>query len=311
MVFTVANRATEVIFSFEGTNPPKGLLADLQRIGWIVPPPPPPPSSAIDWTPDPTAGTDYTLRPWRVKEFRLEGGDWPAPTEREIGALTIQMLKHHRVVITDVRGVTASEAAAVQAPAAPQPQAAAPAQPDQAATPQPQAATPAQPDQVANAAAPAATASGSNTGVILIFDPEPGGELPSFHTFTSVHGKKESSSTWYEGVLAQGVQMPSVSVLDKLSSRGGGAWHTNDDNRPKVGSGTIVLQMLAPDFSAHDPQLNELVKLIGRGAIVTPLAPLTGGKDAVLISTKISQYSVDALVANIRTRFPNLVFREE
>ena len=69
--------------------------------------------------------------------------------------------------------------------------------------------------------------------------------------------------------------------------------------------------MLAPDFSAHDPQLNELVKLIGRGAIVTPLAPLTGGKDAVLISTKISQYSVDALVANIRTHFPNLVFREE
>ena len=152
LIFTFAKRAPEVLLSFEGTAPPMGLFGDLQRLGWVVPSPPPPPSSAIDWTPDPTTGADYTLRPWRVEEFRLGAGSWPEPTEKEIGALTIQTLKHHRVVITNVRGLTEAEAAAARAPLAPtvRPQAA----PAAATAPPAQAVAPAQAEAAPQAAEP-------------------------------------------------------------------------------------------------------------------------------------------------------------
>ena len=109
LIFTFANRAPEVILSFEGLVVPTPLFVELNRLGWAIPAVPPPPSSAIDWTPDPTTGADYTLRPWRVTEFRLDSGNWAQASERAIGGLTIEVLKRHNVNITDLRGLSEAE----------------------------------------------------------------------------------------------------------------------------------------------------------------------------------------------------------
>lgn len=53
--------------SYSGLAQPEALFAELTTLGWRVPPPPPRPATAIDWdTPDPDAGTAYTIVDWQV-----------------------------------------------------------------------------------------------------------------------------------------------------------------------------------------------------------------------------------------------------
>ncbi len=105
LVFFVANRAPDVLFSFDGLKPPRALFGDLETLGWDVPPVPPPPGSAIVWRPDPTTGADHTITSWQVTEFRLiPDTRWTAEAEASMGASTIEVLKKHDVDITAVRG---------------------------------------------------------------------------------------------------------------------------------------------------------------------------------------------------------------
>lgn len=70
-----------VELSYSGRSVPEGLMGELASIGWRVPPVPPRPASAIDWdTPDPAAGTPYSIGEWRV-----EGVALGAPTGSGIG----------------------------------------------------------------------------------------------------------------------------------------------------------------------------------------------------------------------------------
>jgi len=291
MIFTFASRAPEVLLSFEGLAAPTPLFVDLNRLGWGIPAIPPPPSTAIDWTPDPVAGTDYTLRPWRVTEFRLAAGGWAESSERAIGGLTIQVLKNHGVNITDIRGLSEAEAQAVTG----QPAAPAQASPDGAAT-------------AAAAGAPAAPAAATSTQVIFIFDPEPSAEMAGFRTFVGLQGRKKVKCTWHEGRLSEGANVPDATGLSELAERGGGVWHISGDNRPV---GNSIMQMLAPDMSADDPNLSKLLKLTGEGATVVPLSSMSGGKDAVLVCLKVPGHSKEMLATNLRVRFPELVFRDD
>jgi len=110
LILTRPDRAPEVVLQFNGLNPPNALFAALHGIGWTIPPVPPPPGAAIDWTPDPTTGADYTLKPWTVKEFRLDAAPWwTLETEKTVGSQTIAVLREHGVDISGIRGATKSE----------------------------------------------------------------------------------------------------------------------------------------------------------------------------------------------------------
>lgn len=288
LIFTFANRAPEVILAFDGLDVPTPLFVELNRLGWAIPAVPPPPSSAIDWTPDPTTGADYTLRPWRVTEFRLDSGNWAESSERAIGGLTIEVLRRNNVTITDLRGLSEAEVQAASG-AAP-------------------AAGAATAGAAAGTAAPA-TAGMTGADVIFVFDPEPGAEMAGYRTWAGVQGRKKVECTWHEGMLSEGAQVPDAEALKDLNERGGGAWHLSGDSRTTTSGSTATVQMLFPDVSADDPQVAKLLKLAA-GATVIPLASISGGKNAVLLCATVPNHSVEMLGSNLRIRFPELVFRE-
>ena len=293
LIFTFANRAPEVILSFDGLAVPTPLFVELNRLGWAIPAVPPPPSSAIDWTPDPTTGTDYTLRPWRVTEFRLDSGNWAQSSERAIGGLTIEVLKRHSVNIADLRGASEDE---IQSAAG--------------TTGAAQAAAPAAAGAVGAAAPAVAPTSATGTDVIFVFDPKADGEMAGYRTWNSAQGRKKVPCTWHEGLMSEGAQVPDAALLAELNERGGGAWHLSGDTRAAASGKNALVQMLHPEMSADDPQLSKLLKLAGASATVVPLNSISGGKNAVLICAQIPGHSVEMLGSNLRIRFPELVFRE-
>ncbi len=294
LIFTFANRAPEVILSFEGLEVPTPLFVELNRLGWAIPAVPPPPSSAIDWTPDPTTGADYTLRPWRVTEFRLDSGNWAQSSERAIGGLTIEVLKRHSVNITDLRGLSEAEMLAATG--------------GQASGAAPAAGAAPSADAGGAAAAPAAAPiAAAGTDVIFVYDPEPNGEIPGYRTFNSVRGRKKVGCTWHEGMMSEGAQVPDVSMLQDLNGRGGGAWHLSGDTR---GQSSGEVQMIHPEMSANDPGLSKLLKITGANTKTIELNSISGGKNAMLVCAKVPAHSVEMLGSNLRIRFPELIFRE-
>lgn len=105
---TSVSHSPEIILSFDGSNAPTALFVELNRVGWSIPAVPPPPSSAIDWTPDPATGADYTLLPWRVTDFRIDSGSWTEKSAPKVGGLTMAALKRNRVMITNLRSAAAA-----------------------------------------------------------------------------------------------------------------------------------------------------------------------------------------------------------
>ena len=97
MVFKAGRSVPDVFLSFDGLNPPMPMLADLAAIGWDVPPIPPRPSSAIEWVPDPVAGTDYTIHPWRVDDFVLGRSDWNQADGATVASQTLATLQRYGV----------------------------------------------------------------------------------------------------------------------------------------------------------------------------------------------------------------------
>lgn len=66
-VVTSHGGSAVVHLRYDGTLPPTEVLSQLQRAGWRDAIPSPPPAAAVDWsTPDPVAGTRYSLRPFQA-----------------------------------------------------------------------------------------------------------------------------------------------------------------------------------------------------------------------------------------------------
>ncbi len=100
MIWTSAAAPPELTLSFQGLAEPIGLWQQLLALGWEVPPCPPRQGSAIEWVPDPVAGTDYTIRPWRVNEFHLREGQWDQEVNATVGASTYHILRQFDAKIT-------------------------------------------------------------------------------------------------------------------------------------------------------------------------------------------------------------------
>ncbi len=84
-----------VSLSFQGLVEPEELFADLEALGWIIPIRPPRPASAIDWSSPDDEGNAFSVRGYRIDDFRLQPGQWPAATRSRIGALTVAVLEKH------------------------------------------------------------------------------------------------------------------------------------------------------------------------------------------------------------------------
>ncbi len=295
LVFTAANRPPEVTLSFDGLNEPTGLFADLHGMGWSVPPVPPRPSNAIEWVPDPTTGQDFTIRNWRVKEFRLaQGSWWTAEQAGTIGASTIEALKRHGANIVGLRGEPLAAAQPAAAPATP------PVDPAAAA-----AAAAGQPAPATPAPAPAEGA----TRVIAL-DPS-GAEISGCEMFSGVSGRQRTTCAWGESAHDAATLFPTAADFADLSGRGGQAWSIPaGTERPTPSSGSLALvQMIVPNASASDSKVAKLAKLMGKDAVLIPLEPIHGGDEAVLFCATVAANSVEMLTSNLRLRSPQGIVR--
>lgn len=295
LVFTAANRPPEVTLSFDGLNEPTGLFADLHAIGWSVPPVPPRPSNAIEWVPDPATGQDFTIRNWRVKEFRLaQGSWWTAEQAGTIGASTIEALKRHGANIVGLRGepVAASQTAPTQtapAPAAP-------------------IADPTAAGQHVPPAAPLAPAEGATR--VIALDPS-GAEIHGCQMFSGVSGRQRTTCAWGESAHDAAALFPTTAEFDDLGGRGGQAWSIPVDfERPTPSSAALALvQMIVPNASTSDSKVAKLAKLMGKDAVLIPLEPVHGGAEAVLFCATVATNSVEMLTSNLRLRSPQGIIR--
>jgi hypothetical protein len=148
---TVRSRAGQATawleVAYDGLTPPEDLFDDLRMIGWRPPSAASPPRSAIDWdTPDPTTGTRFTVRNWRVEGQVVEPpagsasrGAW-TPAERRPFLVTLDgVLRRHGVfaLSAELGTLPPPPAASPPAPPAPSPPPAAVAPPTPAGVPAP------------------------------------------------------------------------------------------------------------------------------------------------------------------------------
>jgi len=273
LIFTRANRAPEVVLSFNGLAVPQALFGELHSIGWSVPTMPPPPGSAIDWTPDPTTGADYTLKPWRVHEFKLQPANWwTAETEKTIGATTIEALKRHGATISGLRG-----GQEVETPAAP---------------------TEAGPDGAAGSENEASTAQ----GIVIVIEKDAGPGVDGMTPFSSISSRQRDSWNWSEGTQSD------PTILNELASRGAMIWSLNPDNRPNAPKGAVALHFLAMGKDASASQIKKLQGVLGAASSVHALEKVTA-EDGTLVCAVVPANAADMLLSNVRLRFPKLVCR--
>lgn len=277
LIYTFAGRVPDVVLGFNGLTPPNAMFAALHELGWSIPHAPPPPGTAIDWTPDPVAGTDYTLRPWKVTEFRLHRGSWAPEDEPQIAAATVQVLRQHGANIAGLRRQTEAEEAA-----------AAPAAATRAVAP----------------AAPAAPA-GAVAMLTLTRDDETPSEVTATGAsqWTAKAGRERAKWTWSEGPRRTDEEIGS------LGDQGAFVWALVD-TRPTPVAGMITLQMVClaePDKSQK--QVTKLAKLFGQAPATVQLVSATGGSEALLIAAEVPENTAEMLTSNLLLRFPKLILR--
>ncbi len=286
LVFTIASRAPDVILSFDGLNAPVAMFDELRDLGWVVPPTPPPPGSAIDWTPDPKTGAEYTLRSWKVNEFKLKRSErWTAETEREIGARTIHVLKRHEANISGLRGGTEAETAAVAAPST-----AAPAAAVAAAAP-------------VSGAAPAVAPSTGAAQMIALIEENPDDLPADASTWTAQSGRGRAAYTWIESPTRD------QGAIDTLKGQGADVWSIPTDTRTASAAGMVLCQMVCLDISKSDKQIAKLEKLFGSTPSALDLISETGGNNALLISAEIPANTAEMMASNLLLRFPKMILR--
>lgn len=88
-----------LLVSYDGANEPESLWAELSSLGWTVPARPPTPAHAIDWTPNPITGEDFTIRSWPVVEFRVTSENAKAGATPGFARLTLDRLRELDVAV--------------------------------------------------------------------------------------------------------------------------------------------------------------------------------------------------------------------
>ena len=338
VAWTVVSRPPEVVLSFQGLHEPTSLFEELTEIGWDVPNMPPRPANAIDWTPDPVAGTDYTVLPWTVKEFRLGEGAWTVAVE-EVGERTLdalldnhaeiigssdQIAEHaatyeHRKIARQTAAqnpvqvpVEAQSAAPVAAaPVAAAPVAAAPvAAAPVAAAPVAVPAAQAVPEQPA-AQQPAAPAASYRSIVLIGFsvneDP-----LPAPGSWIGISGRQKTRCEWNEHSLSADQAIPGHQAMGALVAAGAGAWYA-ETATPLVETapaGHTIVRIVLPDLSVDDAKVRRLNKVLGDNLETHQLRSLVGANSsAVLVSATVGANNFEMLKSNLCLRMPNAIVR--
>ena len=321
VAWTVVSRPPEVVLSFQGLHEPTSLFEELTEIGWDVPNMPPRPANAIDWTPDPVAGTDYTVLPWTVKEFRLGEGAWTVAVE-EVGERTLDALLDNHAEIIGSSDQIAEHAATYEhrkiarqtaaqnpvqvpveaqsaAPVAAAPVAAAPVAAAPVAVPAAQAV----PEQPA-AQQPAAPAASYRSIVLIGFsvneDP-----LPAPGSWIGISGRQKTRCEWNEHSLSADQAIPGHQAMGALVAAGAGAWYA-ETATPLVETapaGHTIVRIVLPDLSVDDAKVRRLNKVLGDNLETHQLRSLVGANSsAVLVSATVGANNFEMLKSNLCLR---------
>lgn len=277
MIWTSAGSPPEVTLSFQGLAEPISLWQQLMALGWGVPPCPPRPGSAIEWVPDPVAGTDYTIRPWRVNEFRLQEGQWSREVAPTIGASTYRMLRQFGATITGTQS-----------------------QLDQLRSLEP-AATTASPDTQPppGAVQHAAVFLEMADDIAAQFD-------PVLTNWTAEIGRTKTKVRWSELHPSPGLRSDEFEMLVTASS---GSWVLAGD-LPPTGPGEIAFRMLLPGGQSNDSKLAKVVKQLGGMVSLQDLEPVVAeAAPAVLIFGAVPANAHQMLHSNLRLRVPTGAIR--
>ncbi len=296
VAWTVASRPPEVALSFQGLAEPVELFASLRAIGWEVPNMPPRPANAIDWTPDPVAGTDYTVLPWRVTEFQLVEGTWTIAPE-SVGTRTLDALLDNGAQI-DGTSDQIREHAATYVPRTPQP----------AAQPEQQTHT----VDVATSDYHAAPAATSYRTIILLGFPTAEDPLPGAGTWVGISGRQKVQCTWNEHAISSDQPVPGLQTMATHVATGALALvaETPIPLPETADAGHRIVRFVLPDTSINDRKVRRLNKLLGDNIETHELRSLTSATTtAVLVSATVNANAFEMLKANLCLRLPAAVIR--
>ena len=331
VAWTVVSRPPEVVLSFQGLHEPTSLFEELTEIGWDVPNMPPRPANAIDWTPDPVAGTDYTVLPWTVKEFRLGEGAWTVAVE-EVGERTLDALLDNHAEIIGSSDQIAEHAATyehrkiarqtaaqnpVQVPVEAQsaaPVAAAPVAAAPVAVPAAQAVPeqPAAQQPAAQQGAETAASAASYRSIVLIGFSVNEDPLPAPGSWIGISGRQKTRCEWNEHSLSADQAIPGHQAMGALVAAGAGAWYA-ETATPLVETapaGHTIVRIVLPDLSVDDAKVRRLNKVLGDNLETHQLRSLVGANSsAVLVSATVGANNFEMLKSNLCLRMPNAIVR--
>ena len=296
MKWTTVNSPPDVTLSFDGKEQPLGLLSDLAAIGWNVPVAPSRPSSAIDWTPDPVAGTEYTILPWRVRQFQLLKRAWAPEVAESIGALTYQTLRRHGAHITGTQQMLDALAGS------------------EAGQTLDQAQTPARQGSAAEASPAAATGPVGAPQVILI---DYRGEVVNglHHQHATTDGRKRTIIGWSESSHGIDALCPDSANRAALFGNANAAWSVHYAQEPPVptAAGQSALCAVIPGMKTDDSKLTKFVSMLGGQVTIAGLVPLdqrTTESSALIIGI-VAAGNAELISSNVRLRFRKAIVRLE
>lgn len=274
-----AGRALPVVaLSFDGLNEPTPLFTELASIGWQIPAVPPRPSSAIEWTPDPVAGTDYTVHPWKVEDFLLGRGPWSSDDEERVAAQTIESLRRYAVEI-DAPADHLRQVAA-QAPAA---------------------------------AVPVAAPSGAPQLVLLGYEGAPHPQFRPVRAETG--GRKRVEVPWTECAEAPATVCPSAEARQALASDSAHAWEVHYTTAPAMPADASQVAVCAaiPGMAVDDKKLNKIVKMLGGNVQIASLMPLDlgAGASGAFVFGVVPAKAAELAISTIRLKCSGSVVRTD
>lgn len=278
VVWRVGRPAPEVVLEFEGLDVPTDMLGSLASLGWTIPSVPSPPRTAIEWVPDPAAGTAYTIGPWRVKAFVLEPGDWDREAASAVAMHTLAILQRHDAVI---------EA------------------PDELMSRLDPGAVDGAAPQSGQAAAPAHVHVDGGAPQLIAISSDAVSH-PALTNRTAVGGgRNRTEVVWAESTADPTTALTSDAEIAALVAESAHAWVVRYGATPKLpGIGYVAICAAVPDTPADDKKLGKLVAGLGGSIQIASLAPLdpAAGTSGALVFGIIPAKTAEIATSTLRLK---------
>ena len=258
MVWRVGRPAPDVVLEFDGIDVPTAMLGSLASLGWQVPSIPAPPRTAIEWVPDPVAGTSHTIKPWRVTAFMLGAGAWDRETASAIAVHTLAVLQRNGATIEAPEHLMDELGSVVDVGAA----------------------TPAAASEAA--AVSEAPSEGGAPQVIAIAGTAV--SHPALTNRAAVGGGRDRVEVvWAESSADLASTLPSDVEVEAVGAESLYLWAVRYAATPKLpGIGYVQICAVVPDTAPDDKKLGKVVAALGGSIQIAELVPLnparcTGG----------------------------------